>query len=408
MPPADTTIVPVTFPQGQTQIFSLRDTATTALICSVALAFSSIAASQILLGLSLLLTLIARPRLQWPVGTTYAAAFLALTLLAALLSDSPKSALPQIRKLYLWTLLPLGATLLNTAWSRAALVWSSLFSASASALWSLWEYREKIQAAAATNQDFYLAYVAARITGFMSHWMTFSAHMMIAFALALAVMLLTRRPLWQRLALATLCALYIAVIMLAWTRSIWPGVAASAIVIVYSWRPKFVLALPLLALTVYAVSPAPTKSRIESVFRPRGTVDSNLHREITRAAGYHMIAAHPIFGLGPEGPGKHFKDYLPQEWKSKPLPDGWYGHLHNVYLQYAAERGLPALLCFLIFVGLNIKLWWQHPTPLRRFCVAAMAGLAISGLFEHNLGDSEVLTLFLALFGIGAASHPKA
>lgn len=381
-----------------------RDAAVTALVCSIALAFSSIAASQIFLGLALLLALIERPRWEWPVGMGWAAAFLALTMLAALASDSPKSAMPQIRKLYLWTLLPLGATLLTSAWSRAALVWGCLFSATASALWSLWEYREKWVAAQAAGQDFYLAYVAARVTGFMSHWMTFSAHMMIAFALALAAMLLTRRPLWQRIGLAALCGLYTAVIMLAWTRSIWPGVAACAIVIVASWRPKYLLALPLLAFGVYLVSPAPTKARIESVFRPHGEVDSNLHREITRAVGYNMIAAHPLLGLGPEGPGKHFKEYLPEEWKAKPLPDGWYGHLHNVYLQYASERGVPALLCFLIFVGLNLRLWWKEPTALRRFCVAAMAGLAISGLFEHNLGDSEVLTLFLALFGIGASS----
>jgi len=24
----------------------------------------------------------------------------------------------------------------------------------------------------------------------------------------------------------------------------------------------------------------------------------------------------------------------------RPLPDGWYGHLHNIYLQFAAERGI--------------------------------------------------------------------
>jgi O-antigen ligase len=391
----------------ETVTLTRRDAAVTALVCSIALAFSSIAASQIFLGLALLLSLLERPRWQWPVGMGWAAAFLALTIVAALASESPKSALPQVRKLYLWTLLPLGATLLTSTWSRAALVWGCLFSGTTSALWSLWEYREKWLAAQASGQDFYLAYVAARITGFMSHWMTFSAHMMIAFALALAVMLLTRRPLWQRLGLAALCALYTAVIMLAWTRSIWPGVAACAFVIVASWRPRYLLALPVLAVGVYFVSPAPTKARIESVFRPHGEVDSNLHRELTRAAGYNMLAAHPLLGLGPEGPGKHFKEYLPEEWKSKPLPDGWYGHLHNVYLQYAAERGVPALLCFLIFVGLNLRVWWRQRTPLQCFCVAAMAGLALSGLFEHNLGDSEVLTLFLALFGIGAAADKE-
>ena len=54
-----------------------------------------------------------------------------------------------------------------------------------------------------------------------------------------------------------------------------------------------------------------------------------------------MIRAHPILGLGPEQVGKVFLAYVPPDILS-PLPKGWYGHLHNIYLQFAAERGLPA------------------------------------------------------------------
>ena len=35
----------------------------------------------------------------------------------------------------------------------------------------------------------------------------------------------------------------------------------------------------------------------------------------------------------------------------RPLPRGWYGHLHNIYLQYAAERGVPALVFLLWMIG---------------------------------------------------------
>ncbi len=387
---------------------SRQDGAAAALVSSIALAFCSIALSQIFLGLALLLFVLDRRRPQWPAGMAWAAAFLALTLVAALASPDPRSALPQIRKLYLWTLLPLGASLLTQALHRAALVGACLLTATASAAWSLWEYRAKWLAAQAAQQDFYLAYVADRITGFMSHWMTFSAHMMLAFALALTILLFVQRRVLPRLGLAALCLLYVAVILLAWTRSVWPGVAAAAVFLVAVWRPWFLTALPAAALAAYLLSPAPTKARIERIFQPHGQIDSNLHREVTRAAGYRMIAAHPLLGLGPEGPGKRFREFLPDEWKSKPLPEGWYGHLHNVYLQYAAERGLPALLCFLLFVAANLRLWLARPSPLRRFCVAAVAALAVSALFEHNLGDSEVLTLFLALFGIGAAAEPHA
>ena len=56
-----------------------------------------------------------------------------------------------------------------------------------------------------------------------------------------------------------------------------------------------------------------------------------------------MIEAHPLLGLGPEEPHYQFDQYLPPD-VTVPAP-GWYGHLHNIYLQYAAERGIPVMLC---------------------------------------------------------------
>lgn len=379
-----------------------QQAAAIALVASIVVCFSSIAVSQVLLGVALLLWLVYRPALEWPAGMEWAAAFLGLTLLAALVSGDARSALPQVRKLYLWTLLPLGATFLTPAFSRAALVWPMLAVCAASALWSFWEYWLKWQAAAAAGQDFYLAYVADRITGFMSHWMTFGAHMLIGFCLAGALLLFTPQSRLTRLGLLLLLGIFTAAILLGQTRSIWLGLFCASAMLVLRWRPWALLTLPVLGLLVFLISPGVVQTRLASIVRPQGEIDSNSHREVTRAVGWRMIAAHPWLGLGPEGPGKHFDDYLPVPRSVKPLPDGYYGHLHNVYLQYAAERGLPALVCFLIFVGCNVRRWWQASGPLRQFALAAIAGLAASGLFEHNLGDSEVLTPFLALFGLAA------
>ncbi len=381
-----------------------QEWAAIALASSIVLSFCSIAASQIALGLAILLFLSLRRRPQWPAAMPWAAAFLALTLVAALASDDPRSALPQLKKLYLWTLLPLGATLLTRNFPQAALTWPLTLVCAGSALWSFYEYWLKWRAAQAAGVDFYLAYVADRITGFMSHWMTFGAHMMIGLSMAGALLLFTPQSRVRRLALAALIAIFSVAIVLGQTRSIWLGAACSVTVLLWRWRPRALFALPLLAVLTYFASPAVVKTRIESIVRPQGEIDSNSHRQITRAVGWRMIAAHPWLGLGPEGPGKHFDQFLDVPRSVRPLPDGYYGHLHNLYLQYAAERGLPALLCFLIFVSLNVITWWRHPSPLRHFALAAMAGLAASGLFEHNLGDSEVLTPFLALFGI--ASRP--
>lgn len=387
---------------------SRREWAQIALASAIVLSFCSIALSQIFLGLAILLYVSLRERPEWPDGMGWAAAFLALTLIAALASGEPKTALPQVKKLYLWTLLPLGASLLVRDFPKAALVWPALVASLASALWSFVEYWQKWSVAQASGQDFYLAYVASRITGFMSHWMTFGAHMMIGFALAGAVLLFTRRSVQERVLLVGALGVFGVAIVLGQTRSIWLGTACVAIVLLWCWKKWTVALVPVLAVATYVVAPAPVKSRMESIVKPHGQVDSNEHRVVTRAAGWNMIAAHPLLGLGPEGPGKHFSEYLPAEWKTKPLPEGYYGHLHNLYLQYAAERGVPALLCLLIFVGVNVRAWLRRPNMLRYFALASIAGLAASGLFEHNLGDSEVLTLFLALFGLAAVRKEEA
>jgi O-antigen ligase len=332
----------------------------------------------------------------------WAGAFLVLTLVAAVVSDNPRSALPQVRKLYLWTLLPLGATLLAPGFCRRVLVWPMLLVCAASALWSFWEYWLKWQAAAASGQDFYLAYVADRITGFMSHWMTFGAHMLIGFCLAGALLLFTTQSGPTRFLLSLMVSIFTAAILLGQTRSIWLGLFCSAAMLVFRWRPRALIALPILGLLLFLLAPGVVQTRLASIIRPQGEIDSNSHREVTRQVGFRMIAAHPWLGLGPEGPGKHFDEYLAAPRSVQPLPDGYYGHLHNVYLQYAAERGLPALACFLIFVGLNVRRWWKARGPLQQFALATVAGLAASGLFEHNLGDSEVLAPFLALFGLAA------
>jgi O-antigen ligase len=83
--------------------------------------------------------------------------------------------------------------------------------------------------------------------------------------------------------------------------------------------------------------------------------------------------------------------------------------LHNVYVQYAAERGLPALAVFLwlvakVLVDFTRALRRNPPAEPRFLLLAAtaiMIGVLVGGLAEHTLGDSEVLTLFVAAIAIG-------
>ena len=153
-----------------------------------------------------------------------------------------------------------------------------------------------------------------------------------------------------------------------------------------------------------------------SAFQPHGETDSNLHRAITRETGLAMIRAHPWWGLGPEQVGKQFEQWVPAD-VARPLPEGWYGHLHNIYLEYPAERGIPTALMLFWMIG---KILWDFARALRgklavteaRFvlhgAIAVILAILAEGFLEYNLGDSEVLTLFLAVAAFGYVAREAA
>jgi len=84
-------------------------------------------------------------------------------------------------------------------------------------------------------------------------------------------------------------------------------------------------------------------------------------------------------------------------------------HLHNVPLQIAAERGLPALAVWVWFVvGLIVALAKRFRDPGQRFLAAAALAAVVSmlaaGMFEYNFGDSEFLMLFLSVITLPFAA----
>jgi len=103
----------------------------------------------------------------------------------------------------------------------------------------------------------------------------------------------------------------------------------------------------------------------------------------------------------------------------RPLPTGYYGHLHNIYVQYAAERGIPGLIFIMSLIGMLVwdcfhgilRLGRQPSQELfvLHAAIAVTIGILVGGIFEYNLGDSEVLMMFVSVIGLAyAALSPKA
>jgi O-antigen ligase len=125
--------------------------------------------------------------------------------------------------------------------------------------------------------------------------------------------------------------------------------------------------------------------------------------------GMRMIDANPWFGVGPQLVGPRFDEFQPVDVVERPL--GYYGHLHNMPIHYAAERGIPAAILLAWFL---LKVLWDHAsaagqarrrgaelTWLLHGVAAATVGVMVVGLSDIALGDSEMLGVYLTLVAVG-------
>lgn len=362
----------------------------------------SIAVSQILLGTGILLLLVFRQKLPFPRIWIPLAGLVFWTALVDVISPDPWLGRAQIKKFFVFLFIPLIYAVfarqfekiyyLMTAWTAGA---------TASGLLAIFQFVRSAHAS-------YISYVGKRITGFESHWMTFGALQLSVLLLLLAQWFFSNRrmPLWTYTSVAILGT----AIVLGGTRSIWVAAIPALLYLIWLWRPRMILAIPVLAILAFLLAPHNVKERALSFTHPQEDVDSNRHRVVTFRTGIEMIKAHPWFGLGPEEIGRKFEAYLPKDIR-RPLPVGYYGHLHNIYLQYAAERGIPGLLFVLWFIGMALYDCVRGVIAITRRgrsqelfilqgAVAVTIGVLVSGFWEYNLGDSEVLMMFVTVIAL--------
>lgn len=387
----------------------LYQAATWSMLISAAAVVLSIAICQIFLGLALIALIASEARLDFPPVKAPLCAFLGLTAASWLLSGHLAAGLPQIRKFFVFSILLVACTVFRDGRYARWLAGAWFAAAAASAIRSLGQFEQKVRAARLLHEDFYQSYVGERITGFLSHWMTFSEVEMLILLVLLSWLFFSPHPVRWRTLLGALCAAVLAASLLAsFTRSIWLATAVSSGYLTWHWRKKLLAAGPLLIAIVVIASPGAVKRRVQSMLSTRSDTSTSA-RIIMWRTGWRMIEAHPLLGVGPEEVAPEFHNYVPADVTN--LPPAFYGHLHNLYIHYAAERGVPALLALLWLLARILR---DHIRALRRALdedrfvlyavIAGVLGILVGAMFEVNLGDSEVLTVFLTLISLGYAA----
>jgi O-antigen ligase len=352
----------------------------------------SIAAAQLLLGATAVcwLLLLARRRVR-PAAPAFflpLVVYAAATLVSSAFSADPATSFLDSRQLLLFAIVPMVYDL--AARERAATVAIVIVSVgAASAAIGIGQY-------ALFNYDT----LGKRPVGaFGPNYMTYSGTLMLVICTAAARLVFgARGRLWPTLVLPAV----VVALSLTFTRNAWVGACAAVGLLLVLRDFRLTALLPVAVAVLFVLAPERITDRMLSMFDLRDP--SNSDRLSMLHTGTAMVRDHPLTGVGPD-----MIPVLYTQYRVAGSVNATNQHLHNVPLQIAAERGLPALGIWLWFVATaGWDLWRKLKIPRHRFlsatALAAIAGMLAAGLFEHNFGDSEFLMLFLVLLTLPFAA----
>jgi O-antigen ligase len=245
-----------------------------------------------------------------------------------------------------------------------------------------------------------------RPSGFLGHYMTFSGVIMLVLCGAVARLVYRDREwIWPAVAVPAL----LAALVVSESRNAWVGALAGIVLLLVMRSWKLLIAVPVVVGVLAVVAPGVAKDRARSIFDLSDP--TNRDRIAMIESGRMMIADHPLMGVGMNMVPKEYSlKYKTADAVDPPdKPGDTRSHLHNVPVQIAAERGLPALAAWLWFVIAALRdlarLGRQSRSrALAATGLAAVVAMVVAGLFEYNFGDTEFLVLFLGLISLPFAA----
>ena len=352
----------------------------------------SIAAAQILLTVAVVAWLIshlargerlAAPAFFWPL-----VAYAALTLVSAGFSGDPQVSFTDCKQLVLLMLVPLTYDLARGA--RAQSVLSIVLTiGAASALVGIVQY-------GVLNFDG----LGRRPQGTLSHWMTYSGTLMLVICAATARLLYgTSGRLWAAFIMPAL----LVALSLTLTRGAWVGVGVGVAALFLSKDFRLLALIPIVIAVGVVLAPKALTDRVYSIFDPNDLTTRD--RMAMLEAGTAIIRDYPLTGVGPDQIERVYPRYRVADAVKATNP-----HLHNVPMQIAAERGLPALAAWIWFVVVTVRgllrlLKTSRQKSLAAAALGAMVAMLAAGLTEYNFGDSEFLMLLLVIVTLPFAAN---
>lgn len=245
-----------------------------------------------------------------------------------------------------------------------------------------------------------------RATGFFGHWVTYSEVLQLIASLALGIFL----GLKQKKSLVALL-LIVAVLGLGFalgmtvTRASWIGFAVSALaMLLLTSSRRTLLLVGAFAIPLVLASVVLLQQKRSIGFFDRSD-QSTSWREMVWTEGTALLISKPrhlVFGIG--------MDSIKSNWQKWGLFDNGrqpIGHMHSNILQIALERGIPALIVWVILQAIYLRMLWRITRRqegfVRGLVIGALGGalgFLVSGVVHYNWGDSEVITVYYFIMGL--------
>jgi len=189
-------------------------------------------------------------------------------------------------------------------------------------------------------------------------------------------------------------------IYLTQTRNVFVSIFICIIIFGIVHNKKIILIFILLLALLYLIIPQSYKTRISSIFDP--DYGSNKSRIVMWSIGLEMFKDRPLFGTGDNEFMELYEKY------KKPEMHGEGSHLHSNYLMILATMGI---LGFISYAGMfavlflrQLKIYSSTKESKDRMFILGVIlsffAFHISGIFEWNFADHEVMTLFLFLMAV--------
>jgi O-antigen ligase len=248
-----------------------------------------------------------------------------------------------------------------------------------------------------------------RATGFFGHWTTYAEALQLIASLTIGLLIALPRKRSRNGLLLSLAVVGMAgALVLTVTRASALGLLVSATIIAslgLSRRALIVIGACILPLIFVGLFVLHQKRKV-GFFDQND--DSIRWRKTVQHEGFNLLMSKPrhlLVGVGMDSIKAHWRQWGLFDNGRLPL-----GHMHSDYLQIALERGVPALLVWLILMGMYGRMLWRLRRRVRAEnwiergiilgALGGIAGFMLSGIVHYNWGDSEVVMILYLIMGL--------